>query len=133
MTGHPEDPDRTARGSDGRLAAAVRSGYRTASHPPWLARAAAVSLCLVSLAFVGLVAAGFAVDGQLAVVTEPAPLRVALVLPPLVAAFAAATVVSAAVAWREGYWSRAARVHQTLLAVLGTLFVWQLAVLGFIP
>lgn len=106
---------------------------RRVRDPAWLARAASVGLCLASLGFVALVVAGFAIDGQLAIVTRPLPLRVATALPPLIAALALGTGTGTVAAWREGYWTRAARIHQTILAVFGLLFVWQLFVLGFLP
>jgi len=114
----------------GTLAPALR---RRLGRPAWLARAAAVALCLVSLASVALIAVGFATGGQLAVITQPLPLRVGLAVVPVVAALAAGTAVGTLLAWYEGYWSRAARVHQTVLAVLGLVFVWQLFALGFLP
>lgn len=106
---------------------------RRLGRPAWLARAVAVCLCLVSLAFVALVAAGFVVAGQLAVITRPLPLRVGLVLAPVVAVLAVGTVGGTLLAWYNGYWSRAARIHQTVLATLALVFVWQLVSLGFLP
>ncbi|WP_124194457.1 serine hydrolase domain-containing protein [Natrarchaeobius chitinivorans] len=98
----------------------------------WLARAAGVGLCVVSLSFVGLFLAGFAAAGEMAFVTMPLSLRVALVLPPVVALLAAATAVGSALAWSDGDWSGRARLHQTALAVLGLAFVWGLFQLGLL-
>lgn len=129
--GSSERRSRTgAADHSGSLAPALR---RRLGRPAWLARAAAVALCLVSLACVGLIVGGFATAGQLAVVTQPLPLRVGLALVPVVVVLAAGTVAGTLLAWYNGYWSRAARVHQTLLAVLGLVFVWQLFALGFLP
>ena len=105
---------------------------RQLRRPAWLARATGTALCLVSLAFVGGFLWGFAIDEQFAFVTMPTPFRVALTLPPVVAALALATVGSAGLAWRRGYWSRRARIHQTVLAVLGLAFAWILAQFGLL-
>ncbi|MEY7850414.1 serine hydrolase domain-containing protein [Natrarchaeobius sp. A-rgal3] len=107
----------------------LESRFRSRS---WLARAAGVALCVVSLAFVGLFLAAFGTAGELAFVTMPLALRVALALPPFVAALAVATAVGTALAWYDGYWSRRGRIHQTALAVLGVAFTWQLFQLGLL-
>jgi len=120
----------TDGGRGGRLRTAIK---RRVTEPAWLGRAAAVGLCVVSLVFVGGFLAVLGTGGQLALVRKPLPLRVVLVLPYLVAVLAAGTVVGAGLAWRRGYWSTVARVHQTVLAVLALGFVWQLIVLGFLP
>lgn len=101
--------------------------------PAWLGRASAVALCLSSLGFV----AGFlfvvSTGGQLALITMPLSLQVVFALPYLIALSAVGTVAGAVSGWRQGRWSLATRVHQTVLAVLAVLFVWQLFALGFLP
>lgn len=101
---------------------------------PTLARAAAVGLSVVGLGFAGALVAGIVFGGgQLAFVTMPLALGVAYRLPWAAVVFAAGTVAGAVLAWRHAYWSRWGRIHQTALALLGVLFVWQLTVLGFLP
>ncbi|MFP8951864.1 serine hydrolase [Natrialbaceae archaeon A-arb3/5] len=120
---------------DGSSASNVAIGRRLRSRlrrPSWLARAAAVALCVVSLSLVGLLIVGFGSGGEHAFVVMPLSIRVALALPPFVGLFAVATVVATALAWHNGYWSRRARLHQTALAVLGLAFVWQLFQLGLL-
>lgn len=95
-------------------------------------RLAGKLLAASSLAFVGLVVASFGLEGELAVVTKPLPLRAALALPPVIGALAAVTAGGTILAWHRGYWSRAARLHYTVVAVLGLLFTWQLRALGFL-
>lgn len=124
--GHPDDSEPRSDGVVDVISSRLRS-------PPWLARASAVGLCVVSLAFVALLVGSFVISGMLAIVTEPLPLRLAPLLTPVIAVFALGTLVGAVIAWREGYWSLAARIHQTILAILGVLFVWQLAAFGFLP
>ena len=134
MTARPDDSRSFRDGFGDRFERLARGVGRRLAAPAWLFRAAAVALCVSSLAFVALLVGGFAIGGeQLAIVTEPLPLRLALWLPPFIAAFAAATVAGAVVAWYNGYWSLAGRIHQTILAVLGVLFAWQLSALGFLP
>lgn len=100
--------------------------------PAWLARAAGVGLCIVSLGVTGLFLVGLGRHGELAFVTMPLALRASFALAPLAAVLALATAVGCVLAWSEGHWSRRARLHQTLLAVLGLAFAWQLIRLGFV-
>lgn len=125
--------DPAAGDDSGRLAAVARGACRRARRPSWLARAAGAGLCVASVGFVVAFALVLGTGGFAALVTTPRSMQVALALPYLVAALTAGTVVGAALAWREGYWSLAARVHQTLLALLGVGFVWKLVALGFLP
>lgn len=98
----------------------------------WLSRAAAVGLCSTSLVFVATLGAAIASHGQVALVTKPPEIRIALALAYLVPAFAAGTAVGAVLGWRNRYWSPATRVHQTALALLGVGLVWKLSALGFL-
>lgn len=112
----------------------VRHALRTRVRSTrWLARASAVGLSVTSIAF----AVGFVVvlgdHGLTLFVSNPPAIQAVLVLPALVAVFAVGTTVGAVLAWREGYWSLLGRLYQTILAVLGLAFVWQLAALGFLP
>jgi hypothetical protein len=59
-------------------------------------------------------------------------MRVALALPYLVGSLALVTTAGALLAWRYRYWSLRARIHQTVLALLGLAFSWQLSTLGFL-
>lgn len=134
MTARSDDSEPLFSGFTDRFERIANAVDRRITSPAWLARASAIGLCVSSLAFVVLFIAGFAIGGgQLAIVTEPLPLRLALWVPPLIAAFAVATIAGTVVAWYNGYWSRAGRIHQTIVAVLGVLFVWQLSAFGFLP
>jgi len=106
---------------------------RRATSLPWLARAAAVGLCVGSLGLVGSFVLALGQHGLTLFVTNPPTIQIVLVLSYMVALFAAGTAIGAVLAWRHRYWSRIARIHQTVLAVLGIAFVWQLFVLGFLP
>lgn len=116
-----------------RLASVGRAVRRRAANPAWLARSAGVGLAVVSLAFVAGFLAGLGTHGLTLFVTNPPTIRVVLALPYVIVVLATGTVVGAALSWRHGYWSRAARVHQTVLAVLGVALVWQLFALGVLP
>jgi CubicO group peptidase (beta-lactamase class C family) len=107
--------------------------WRRVRSPSWLARTASVGLCVTAVGFLVGVAAVLVARGPTAVFTNPLPLRVVRLLPPLVALLAAGTVLGTAAAWRNGYWSVGTRLHRTLLAALGAGFVWQLSALGFLP
>ena len=71
--------------------------------------------------------------GPLTLVTRPLSKRIVLALPSLIVVFTLGTTVGAVLAWRNRYWSRVVRIHQTLLALFGIGLSWQLAVLGFFP
>ena len=116
----------------GRAGVIVGGVGRRLGSPAWLSRAAAVGLCGTAIGLVGTLAVAIASHGRIALVTRPSPMRVALLLPYLVSVFAGGTLVGAMLAWWNRYWSLAARIHQTILALLGLGFVWQLAVLGFL-
>ncbi|ELZ88314.1 serine hydrolase domain-containing protein [Haloferax sulfurifontis] len=42
-------------------------------------------------------------------------------------------VVATGFAWHEGYWSRPARLHYSVVTALALLFAWQLSLLGILP
>lgn len=100
--------------------------------PSWLARAAGVGLSGVSVGFVVLFAFVLGSGGELTLITRPVPMQIALALPSLVAVLTVGTTVGTLLAWRYRYWSLPARVHQTVLALLGLAFTWQLWTLGFL-
>lgn len=100
--------------------------------PSWLARAAAVGLSSVSIGFVVIFMVVLETGGELALITRPLPMRITLALPYLVVILTFATTGGALLAWRYRYWSLPVRIHQTILALLGIAFSWQLAVLGFL-
>ncbi|ELZ49055.1 hypothetical protein C463_00405 [Halorubrum californiense DSM 19288] len=70
---------------------------------------------------------------QFTLLIVPAWLQVVLALPYVVAVFTFGTIAGAVSGWRHSRWSLAARIHQTVLAGLALLFIWQLTVLGFLP
>lgn len=99
---------------------------------PWLARAAAVCLSSVSIGFVVLFMFILESAGDITLITRPVPMQIALTLPYLVGVLTLGTTLGALLAWRYRYWSLSARIHQTILAILGLLFSWQLSTLGFL-
>lgn len=99
----------------------------------WLARAAGVGLSSVSIGFVVLFMFVLESGGDLTLITRPLPMQFALALPYLIAVLTLGTTAGALLAWRYRYWSLTARVHQTILAILGLAFTWQLSALGFLP
>lgn len=98
----------------------------------WLARAAAVGLSSLSIVFVVLFMFVLETGGDLTLMTRPLPMRIALVVPSLIGITTLATTVGAVLAWRYRYWSLVARIHQTILSLLGIAFTWQLSRLGFL-
>jgi len=100
--------------------------------PSGLARATGVGLSSVSIGFVVLFVFILEASGELTLITRPLPMQIALALPYLVGALTIGTTAGALLAWRYRYWSLRARVHQTVLALLGLGFSWQLTSLGFI-
>lgn len=135
MTSRSDDSRPLLDGFTTRFHRIARAGGGRISSPTWLARASAVGLCVSSLGFVALFVGGLAAEptAELALVVEPLPLRLALWLPALIGVFAVGTFIGAAVGWYNSYWSLVGRIHQTLLALLGVLFVWQLSVFGLLP
>lgn len=99
---------------------------------PWLARASGVGLSSVSIGFVALFLFVLETGGEVTFFTRPLTMQVALALPYLVGALTLGTTAGALVAWRYRYWSLPVRVHQTVLALLGFAFSWQLWTLGFL-
>lgn len=98
----------------------------------WLARTASVGLSAVSLGFVLLMLVVIESGGELILITRPVPMQVALTLPYLIVLCTLGTTAGAVLAWWNRYWSWRARIHHTLLALLGLGFSWQLVRLGFI-
>ena len=129
--GSGSDPAGAAERS--RIGALRRALGRRVGNLAWVGRASAVGLCLSSIAFVAGFVFVLSSGGNLALATVPLLLRVVFALPYLVALFAFGTVAGAVSGWRQGYWSLAGRVHQTILAVIAVVFAWQLLVLGFLP
>lgn len=129
------DPRRPAdRTVDGPIrSSGVLDGIgRRLRSPPWLARAAGVGLCTVSLALVGAFVGAVWSGGLAAFLLGPPAMRVTVLLSPLVVPLAIGTAAGAVAGWYHGYWSRAVRLHQTVLALLGLGFVWKLTALGLL-
>jgi hypothetical protein len=128
-----EEPKTGSRlpGSD-RSEVVTRAFKQRFSSPAWLARAAGSGLCIVSLGFIVALAVPVANQGAITLITKPFLVQVALFLPYLVLLFTVGTVVGTVVAWWGRYWSLAARIHQTILALLGLALVWQFTILGFL-
>jgi len=114
-----------------------RSGFthgvkRRLTSASWLARAASVGLSSISIGFVMLFMFVLETGGDLTLFTRPLPMQLALTLPYLIGALTLGTTTGAILAWRYHYWSLIARIHQTVLALLGLAFSWQLSALGFL-
>lgn len=132
MTNSSHNPQLRDEDDASGLAGTVITGIRNrVRRPDWFGRASGVGLSLSVLMFVSLIGVSFAMSGQLMLVTEPLSLRIAFVFPPLIAVLTLGTLVGAIMGWWKGYWSRTVRIHQTLLAFLGLLFLWQLITFGF--
>lgn len=71
--------------------------------------------------------------GDLTLFTRPLPIQVALTLPYLIGILTLGTTVGTLMAWRYRFWSVTTRIHQTVLALLGLVFSWQLSTLGLLP
>jgi len=110
----------------------TNSVTRRLTSPAWLARAAGVGLSSVSIGFVVLFMFILETSGDLTLFTQPLPMQIALTLPYLVGALTLGTTAGALLAWRHHYWSLTTRIHQTVLALLGLAFSWQLSTLGFL-
>lgn len=95
----------------------------------WLSRAAGAGLSSVSIGFVVFI---LETGGNLMLITRPLPMQIALALPCLIGVLALGTTADALLAWRYRYWSRITRIHQTILALLGLTFSWQLSTLEFL-
>lgn len=100
--------------------------------PSWLARFAGVSLNCIVVGFVGLLIFVLEIGGDLTLITRPLPMQIALVLPYFIGGLTFLTIVGALLAWRYRYWTLLARIHQTILALLGLMFCWQLSTLGLL-
>lgn len=114
-----------------------RSGFtygvkRRLTSPSGLARTAGVGLSCVSIGFVVLFMFVLDTGGDLTLFTRPFPMQIALALPYLIGVLTLGTTAGALLAWRYCYWSLYARIHQTILALLGLTFSWQLSMLGFL-
>ncbi|WP_276270573.1 hypothetical protein [Haloarcula litorea] len=131
MTEQRRSRGRSERPHDHRHGA-DRGVRRRLSSPAWLAHAAGVALSGLAVGFVALFVAVLAAGGDIALVTRPLPMRIALALPPAIAVLTAATTAGAVLAWANGYWSLRGRLHQTAVALLGLGFSWQLAALGLL-
>ncbi|SMO91182.1 hypothetical protein [Halorubrum cibi] len=106
---------------------------RRLTSPSWLSRAAGVGLSSVSIGFVILFMFVLETGGDLTLFTRPLPIQVALTLPYLIGILTLGTTVGTLMAWRYRFWSVTTRIHQTVLALLGLVFSWQLSTLGLLP
>jgi hypothetical protein len=114
-----------------------RSGFtygvkRRLTSTSWLARTTGVGLSSVSIWFVMLFIFVLETGGDVTLFTRPLPMQIALTLPYLVGVLTLGTTAGALLAWQYRYWSLPARIHQTILALLGLAFCWQLSILGFL-
>ena len=120
---HPEHADRNGF---------THGVKRRLTSPSWLARAAGVGSSSVSIGFVGLFVFVLETGGDLTLFTRPLPMQIALTLPYLIGVFTLGTAAGTLLAWRNRYWSLPERIHQTILALLGLAFCWQLSTLGLL-
>lgn len=105
---------------------------RRLTSPSWLARTAGIALSSVSIGFVVLFMSALGTGGEATLFTRPLTMQIALTLPYLIGLLTLGTTAGSLVAWRHRYWSFSVRIHQTVLALLGIAFSWQLSTLGFI-
>ncbi len=106
---------------------------RRLTSPSWLARAASVGLCSISIGFLILFVFVVETGGNVTLFTRPLLMQIAVSLPAVIMVLTAATTIGAGIAWWNRYWSIRARIHQSVLALLGLGFSWQLTKLGFLP
>lgn len=132
MTDHSVTSQTSTHNTASRITQFTTGIKRRLKSPPWVFRAVAVGLCLTSLVFVGLLLVAISKGGEIAFITKPPSMRAALLLPYVVLLFTGGTVLGALAGWWQRYWSVKTRIHQTILALLGVTFSWQLAVLGFL-
>lgn len=99
---------------------------------PWVARVTGVGLSAISLGFVLVLFVVLENGGELMLITRPIPMQVVLALPYLIVLFTLGTTIGAVLAWWNRYWSQRIRIHQTVLAIFGLGFSWQLIRLGFL-
>jgi len=85
----------------------------------WTAGAAAVLNILFVVVFV-------ASNPMEVIYGYPLILRLAMLLPLISIVPAAGALVYAALAWRQGFWSLAGRIHYTLVSLAAAALVWQL-------
>ncbi|MDS0477195.1 hypothetical protein [Natrinema sp. 1APR25-10V2] len=130
-TNDPQGRSSRSRAQD-ETAPNVRGLQHRNTSPAWLARAAGIGLSVVSVGFVLLLPFVIGRYGELSLITRPLPVQITFVLPYVIAALTVATTIGTVLAWWNQYWSLRARLHQTILALLGLGFSWQLATLGFL-
>lgn len=131
MTDTTDSPNHASSPRDHGFRTSVTRGFkRRSTDPAWIARAAGSALSIVSLGFVLLFLLAIGQYGELSLFTRPLPLRLALVLPNLIVVLTAMTAIGVVFAWWNRYWSLRRRLHQTVLALLGFGFSWQLTSLG---
>ena len=82
--------------------------------------ATVVWLILALLAIVGVVAA------YQATLTEriPVALKAVLAMPVVFVGLTVCLIVTAAIAWRRGYWSLGRRAHYSLVAIAAMMICW---------
>lgn len=110
----------------------IHAVKRRVTSPPWLARTAGAGLSSVSIGFIVLFLFVLESGGEVTLFTRPLAMQVALLLPYFIGILTVGTTVGALLAWWCQYWSLPVRIHQTVLALLGIAFCWQLVVLGFL-
>lgn len=127
-------PNGIARLSLSEFTSSIRRAARLRiTSPPWLARAAGAGVTVLSFVFVFSFVGLLGSHGPLTIFTRPLPMRIVLALPNLIVVLTFGTTVGAILGWRNQYWSRIVRIQQTFLSLLGLVFSWQLATLGFLP
>lgn len=133
MTDQDVSQQRTGQPYDENGRGGITNGIkRRLTSPSWVARAASVGLSSVSIGFVVLFMFVLETGGELTLFTRPLPMQIALELPYLVGILTLGATAGALLAWWHRYWSLAVRIHQSILAVLGLAFCWQLWTLGFL-
>lgn len=134
MTDQPVSQKQPSQPNEHDYGTAITRGFkRRMTSPSSLARTAAAGLSIVSVGFVLLFLFIIETSGELTLITRPLSMQITLALPALIVILTLGTTVGAILAWRNRYWSLFARIHQTILALLGIGFSWQLATLGFLP
>jgi CubicO group peptidase (beta-lactamase class C family) len=120
------------------LAFTVRGGYSPEIKRNWRSGVLSCLAWLLSVASIGFVI-GFALfldDPNEVTFGLPRELRLLLAVTQVCAVLAALTVVGCLIAWKNRYWRLTGRLHYTLVAAAGVVFVawlyqWNLLTFGF--
>jgi hypothetical protein len=88
---------------------------------------------IVSFLFLSIIAIGIVKDGLLSLILLTPAIEAALLLSYVVLVLCGLTVVGTVVGWKNQYWSRRTRIHQTIMTAFAVAFTWGIYQIGFLP